>query len=72
MPIKAWRFCVYARCVGRNHPLQVERGVFYIHSQLELEHDLLLNSNYVERFRGLFTIPRVRWARLGLIVVMIA
>lgn len=65
---EAWKSMV----VLRNHPLQVARDMFYIHSQLELEHDLLHNSNYFKRFRELFTIPRVRRATLASFVVMIA
>ncbi|KAK0737965.1 hypothetical protein B0T18DRAFT_440909 [Schizothecium vesticola] len=65
---EAWKSMV----VLRNHPLQVARDMFYIHSQLELEHNLLHNSNYFKRFRELFTTPRVRRATLASFVVMIA
>lgn len=56
----------------RNHPIQVARDIFYIHSQLELEHELLRNSNYAKRFVGLFTVPRVRRATIAAFTVMIA
>ncbi|AEO67862.1 0aee102a-6c78-4519-849c-70092b746bbd [Thermothielavioides terrestris] len=56
----------------RNHPLQVARDIFYIHSQLELEYQLLRNSTYIQRFIELFTIPRVRRATLAAFTVMIA
>lgn len=56
----------------RNHPLQVARDIFYIHSQLELEIQLLQNSTYTKRFVELLTIPRVRRATLAAFTVMIA
>lgn len=56
----------------RNHPLQVARDIFYIHSQLELESELLRGSTYAQRFVELFTIPRVRRATLAAFTVMIA
>lgn len=56
----------------RNHPIQVARDIFYIHSQLELEHDLLKGSSYATRFVELFTIPRVRRATIAAFTVMIA
>ena len=56
----------------RNHPIQVARDIFYIHSQLELEIQLLRNSSYHQRFVELFTIPRVRRATLAAFTVMIA
>jgi MFS family permease len=56
----------------RNHPLQVARDIFYIHSQLELEIELLRGSTYARRFVELVTIPRVRRATLAAFTVMIA
>ncbi|KAJ4291422.1 hypothetical protein N0V88_006015 [Collariella sp. IMI 366227] len=56
----------------RHHPLQVARDIFYIHSQLELEIQLLRNSSYAQRFTELFTTPRVRRATLAAFTVMIA
>ena len=56
----------------RNHPLQVARDIFYIHSQLELEEQLLRDSSYMKRMGELFTIPRVRRATLAAFTVMIA
>ncbi|KAL2126880.1 hypothetical protein VTI74DRAFT_11689 [Chaetomium olivicolor] len=56
----------------RHHPIQVARDIFYIHSQLELEMQLLRNSSYAQRFVELFTIPRVRRATLAAFTVMIA
>jgi MFS family permease len=56
----------------RNHPLQVARDIFYIHSQLELEEQLLRDSTYMKRMGELFTIPRVRRATLAAFTVMIA
>ncbi|KAH6847111.1 hypothetical protein B0I37DRAFT_430378 [Chaetomium sp. MPI-CAGE-AT-0009] len=56
----------------RNHQIQVARDIFYIHSQLELEMQLLRNSSYHQRFVELFTIPRVRRATLAAFTVMIA
>ncbi|KAK3951295.1 hypothetical protein QBC32DRAFT_215339 [Pseudoneurospora amorphoporcata] len=65
---EAWKSMVRLR----NHPLQVARDMFYIHSQLEVEHQLLAGSNYAQRFVELFTVPRVRRANLAAFTVMIA
>jgi len=56
----------------RSHPVQVARDMFYIHSQLELEIQLLRRSTYAQRFVELFTVPRVRRATLAAFTVMIA
>jgi MFS family permease len=65
---KAWKSMIKLR----SHPLQVARDIFYIHSQLELEIQLLRNSSYPQRFVELFTIPRVRRATLAAFTVMLA
>lgn len=65
---EAWKSMVKLR----NHPIQVARDMFYIHSQLEVEHQLLAGSNYAKRFVELFTVPRVRRATLAAFTVMIA
>jgi hypothetical protein len=65
---EAWQSMVKLR----NHPLQVARDIFYIHSQLELEMQLLRNSTYTQRFVELFTVPRIRRASLAAFTVMIA
>ncbi|KAK4175773.1 putative arabinose-proton symporter [Triangularia setosa] len=65
---KAWDAMIRLR----NHPIQVARDIFYIHSQLELEEQLLRNSSYLQRMAELFTIPRVRRATLAAFTVMIA
>ncbi|KAF8503867.1 hypothetical protein JB92DRAFT_3084245 [Gautieria morchelliformis] len=59
-------------CRLRNTPLQAARDLYYIHSILTVEKDILTKSNYVKRFFELFTIPRVRRATLASFVVMIA
>ncbi|KAK3983839.1 putative polyol transporter 1 [Cladorrhinum sp. PSN332] len=64
----AWKSMVKLR----HNELQVARDIFYIHSQLELEIQLLRNSTYAQRFGELFTIPRVRRATLAAFTVMIA
>lgn len=56
----------------RNNPLQAARDLYYIHTQLEIEKEIIGNSNYVTRFIQLFTIPRVRRATLASFTVMIA
>ncbi|KAL2176495.1 uncharacterized protein P884DRAFT_29905 [Thermothelomyces heterothallicus CBS 202.75] len=56
----------------RHHPIQVARDIFYIHSQLEIEFQLLHGSSYFKRFVELFTVPRVRRATLAAFTVMIA
>jgi sugar porter (SP) family MFS transporter len=55
----------------RNNPIQAARDLYYIHSQLEIEREIIGNSNYVSRFIQLFTIPRVRRATLASFTVMI-
>jgi MFS family permease len=56
----------------RNSPLQAARDLYYIHSQLEIEKEIMGKSNYLTRFVQLFTIPRVRRATLASFTVMIA
>lgn len=56
----------------RFHPIQAARDLYYIHSQLQVEAQIVGKSNYVTRFLQLFTIPRVRRATLASFVVMIA
>ena len=56
----------------RNNPLQAARDLYYIHSQLVIEAEIIGKSNYVTRFLQLFTIPRVRRATLASFTVMIA
>ena len=56
----------------RNNPLQAARDLYYIHSQLEIEREIIGESNYITRFIQLFTIPRVRRATLASFTVMIA
>ncbi|KAE9371619.1 hypothetical protein N431DRAFT_467788 [Stipitochalara longipes BDJ] len=52
--------------------LQAARDLYYIHSQLEIEKEIIGDSNYVTRFIQLFTIPRIRRATLASFTVMIA
>ncbi|EJT96801.1 hypothetical protein DACRYDRAFT_119866 [Dacryopinax primogenitus] len=59
-------------CRLRNTELQAARDLYYIHSQLEAERELLQGSSYFTRAVELFTIPRVRRATLASFVVMIA
>jgi MFS family permease len=40
----------------RNNPVQAARDIYYIHSQLELEAEIIGNNNYLSRFFELFTI----------------
>ncbi|TQN75081.1 putative metabolite transport protein YfiG [Colletotrichum shisoi] len=56
----------------RNHPIQAARDIYYIHSQLQVEAEIIGRSNYAKRFLDLFTIPRVRRATLASFTVMIA
>jgi MFS family permease len=42
----------------RNNELQAARDLYYIHSQLEIEKEIIGDSNYITRFTQLFTIPR--------------
>ncbi|KAF2143731.1 uncharacterized protein K452DRAFT_296717 [Aplosporella prunicola CBS 121167] len=59
-------------CKLRNTPLQAARDVYYVHSQLIIEADIIGTSNFVTRFFELFTIPRVRRATLASFIVMLA
>jgi MFS family permease len=65
---KAWNSLIKLR----NHPLQAARDLYYISHQVEIEHEIVGDSNYISRFMQLFTIPRVRRATLASFVVMIA
>lgn len=56
----------------RNHPIQAARDIYYIHSQLELEAEILGTNTYKTRFIELFTIPRLRRATVAAITVMLA
>lgn len=56
----------------RNTPLQAARDLYYVHAQLIEESAIIGQSNYVQRFIELFTIPRVRRATLASFTVMLA
>ncbi|KAN0110351.1 MFS sugar transporter-like protein [Hyaloscypha variabilis] len=56
----------------RNHPIQAARDIYYIHSQLELEAEILGSNTYKTRFIELFTIPRLRRATVAATTVMLA
>ncbi|KAF8535962.1 hypothetical protein BDD12DRAFT_853166 [Trichophaea hybrida] len=56
----------------RNSELQAARDLYYINAQLEVEHEIIKGSNYMQRFIELFTIPRIRRATLAAFTVMLA
>lgn len=56
----------------RNDPIQAARDLYYIHAQLEVEKEIIGDTNYVTRLVQLFTIPRIRRATLASFTVMIA
>ena len=56
----------------RTDPIQVARDIYYISAQLEIEHQLIGDTNYFQRVFQLFTIPRVRRATLAAFTVMFA
>lgn len=56
----------------RNNPVQAGRDLYYIHVQLELEHQFIKRGNFFNKFVELFTIPRIRRATLASFTVMIA
>jgi sugar porter (SP) family MFS transporter len=56
----------------RNNPVQAGRDLYYIHVQLELEHQFIKRGNYFKKFAELFYVPRLRRATLGAFTVMIA
>lgn len=55
----------------RKHPIQAARDLYYISTQIEIEHQIVGDSSYIKRFIELFTIPRIRRATLASFVVMI-
>jgi MFS family permease len=56
----------------RKHPIQAARDLYYINTQIQIEEQIVGESNYISRFIQLFTIPRIRRATLASFVVMIA
>lgn len=56
----------------RNHELLAARDLYYINAQVEIEADIIGETNYLKRISELFTIPRVRRATLASFTVMIA
>lgn len=64
----AWK----SMSVLRFDDIQVARDIFYIGTQLEIEEQIISQTNYAARFSELFTIPRVRRANLAAFTVMIA
>jgi MFS family permease len=56
----------------RFSPIQAARDLYYIHVLLQVEHEMMAGSNYVQRLWELVSIPRNRRASLAAWVVMIA
>lgn len=56
----------------RRNPIQVARDIYYISAQLDIEKEIIRDTNYIARFTQLFRIPRVRRANLAALTVMIA
>lgn len=56
----------------RNNPIQAARDLYYIHSQLEIEREIIGENTYMKRFIELFTVPRLRRASLAAFTVMMA
>lgn len=56
----------------RKHRIQAARDLYYINTQIQIEADIIGDTNYLKRFMELFTIPRVRRGSLGAWTVMIA
>lgn len=52
--------------------IQVARDIYYISCQLDIESKIIGTTNYAQRFKQLFTIPRVRRANVAAFTVMIA
>ncbi len=48
----------------RNHPLLAARDLYYISTQIQIEHEIVGNSTYVSCLMQLFTMPRARRATL--------
>src|SRR4051812_12280246 len=44
----------------RNNPIQAARDLYYIHSQLELEAEIIGDNTYASRFIELFTIVSLK------------
>ncbi|CAG9941154.1 unnamed protein product [Clonostachys rosea f. rosea IK726] len=56
----------------RFNEIQVARDIYYISAQLEIENNIIGETNYAQRFGQLLTIPRVRRATLAAFTVMLA
>ena len=56
----------------RNHELLAARDLYYINAQVEIETEVVGDTNYIKRFIELFTVPRIRRATLASFTVMIA
>lgn len=56
----------------RFQPVQAARDLYYIHAQLQIEAEIVGESNMLSRFFELFTVPRIRRASLAAFTVMIA
>ncbi|RYP05793.1 hypothetical protein DL764_003562 [Monosporascus ibericus] len=66
--VQAWKSLTVLR---RNH-IQAARDIYYIHSQLVIEHKIIGNTTFLTRFAGLFKVPRVRRATTAAFTVMLA
>jgi hypothetical protein len=56
----------------RNNPVQAARDLYYIHTQLVIEKQIIGHNTYTMRFFELFTVPRLRRASLAAFTVMCA
>ncbi|EWC43710.1 hypothetical protein DRE_07462 [Drechslerella stenobrocha 248] len=56
----------------RNHKIQAARDLYYINSQIHVEHSIIGESSYLSRFIDLFRVPRIRRATLAAGIVMLA
>ncbi|KAI1329063.1 sugar transporter-domain-containing protein [Xylariaceae sp. FL0255] len=65
---KAWK----SLNILRFDQIQSARDMYQIHAQLQIEHEIVGESNYITRWVELFTIPRVRRATIAAFTVMLA
>ncbi|OAQ83386.1 sugar porter (SP) family MFS transporter [Purpureocillium lilacinum] len=56
----------------RFNDIQVARDIYYINAQLDIEHQIIGQTNFLQRGVQLFTVPRIRRANLAAFTVMLA
>ncbi|KAH8816984.1 hypothetical protein F5884DRAFT_241499 [Xylogone sp. PMI_703] len=55
----------------RRHKIQAARDLYYVHSQLVVEHEMAAGSTYLTRLTELATVPRIRRSTIASVVVFV-